>query len=170
MPVVPKLSDNAHDPFSKRMWELYDRDEYEVSDEHIRTARHAYYSMITYADELIGQVMAPLHSKGLLDNTVVIVTADHGDMLGERGLWFKMVYFERSIRVPLIMSWPGQLKPRRVSQNASLIDMLPTLVDIATGGKPFAPAAPLAGRSLLPPARGDTRSSRRGSVANTLGG
>lgn len=157
MPVVPKLPVNERDPFSRRMWSLYDRDEYEVTGTHIRNARHAYYSMITYADELIGQVMAPLKSLGLADNTIVIVTADHGDMLGERGLWFKMVDFERSIRVPLIINWPGELKRRRIKENASLIDMLPTLVDIATGSKPFEPAAPIAGQSLLPLARGVAR-------------
>ena len=157
MPAVPTIAAKDRDPFSKRMWDVYDRDEYEVTDTHIRNARQAYYAMITYADELIGQVAAPLERTGLLDNTVVIVTADHGDMLGERGLWFKMVYFERSIRVPLIMSWPGHLKPRRVAENASLIDILPTLVDIATGGRPFAPAAPIAGASLMPLARGESK-------------
>ncbi|MFO1172386.1 MAG: choline-sulfatase [Hyphomicrobiaceae bacterium] len=157
MPAVPYIPYEQRDPFSQRMWKTYDRDEYEVTETHIRTARQAYSAMITYADELIGQVMAPLHSKGVLDNTVVIVTADHGDMLGERGLWFKMVYFERSIRVPLIMSWPGHLRSRRVTQNASLIDILPTLVDIATEGKPFAPAAPLGGASLMPLARGESK-------------
>jgi choline-sulfatase len=155
MPSVPYVPVAARDPFSKRMWELYDRDEYEVTEDHIRAARQAYYAMISYADDLVGQVLTPLRSTGLIDNTVVLVTADHGDMLGERGLWFKMVYFERSIRVPLIISWPGELSRRRISENASLIDILPTLVDIAATGKPFEPAVPVAGESLLPLARGE---------------
>ncbi len=157
MPTVPYIAPEKRDPFSKRMWDTYDRDEYEVTQDHIRSARHGYYSMVTYADELMGRVLEPLKRTGLIDNTVVIVTADHGDMLGERGLWFKMVYFERSIRVPLIMSWPGHLKRRRVEENASLIDILPTLVDIATGGKPFEPAAPIGGASLMPLARGEAK-------------
>lgn len=155
MPVVPNIAPRERDPFSRRMWQLYDRDEYEVTDAHIRTARHGYYSMVSYADELIGRVLAPLERLGLADNTVVIVTADHGDMLGERGLWFKMVFFERSVRVPLIISWPGVLKRRRVKENGSLIDMLPSLLDIATAGKPPELAAPIAGASLLPLACGD---------------
>ena len=110
MPAVPSIPPEQRDPFSRRMWDLYDRGEYEVTDKHIRTARHGYYSMVTYADELIGKVLQPLERQGLADNTVVIVTADHGDMLGERGLWFKMVFFERSVRVPLIMRWPGRLE------------------------------------------------------------
>ena len=154
MPTVPNVPHNQRDPFSARMWAMYDRDEYEVTDEHIRTARHGYYSMITYADELIGHVMQPLHKQGLADSTVVIVCADHGDMLGERGLWFKMVHYERSIRVPLIVKLPGESKARRVAQNASLIDLLPTLVDIASGGEMPDLAAPIEGTSLLPLVRG----------------
>lgn len=155
MPVVPNIPVEKRDPFGARMWAMYDRDEYEVTADHIRTARHGYYSMITYADELIGQVMAPLKKQGLADNTIVIVCADHGDMLGERGLWFKMVFNERSVRVPLIVKLPGESKSRRVAQNASLIDILPTLLDMATDGKPPELAAPIEGASLMPLIRGE---------------
>ncbi len=154
MPAVPYIAPVERDPFSRRMWDLYDRGEHEVTEKHVRAARHGYYSMVSYADELIGQVMKPLERQGLLDNTVVIVTADHGDMLGERGLWYKMVYFERSVRVPLIMRWPGRLNRRRVQQNASLIDILPTLLDIAYDGKVPELAAPIEGESLMPLAAG----------------
>ena len=154
MPTVPYIAPEKRDPFSRRMYDLYDRGEYEVTADHVRRARHGYYSMVTYADELIGQVMEPLKRQGLDGNTVVIVTADHGDMLGERGLWFKMVYFERSARVPLIIKLPGETKARRVKENASLIDILPTLRDIA-GVADRAPGAPLDGASLLPLARGE---------------
>ena len=155
MPVVPDIPVEKRDPFGARMWAMYDRDEYEVTADHIRTARHGYYSMITFADELIGQVMAPLKKQGLADNTIVIVCADHGDMLGERGLWFKMVFNERSVRVPLIVKLPGESKSRRVAQNASLIDVLPTLLDMATDGKPTELAAPIEGASLMPLIRGE---------------
>jgi choline-sulfatase len=156
MPAVPYIAPADRDPFSQRMWALYDRDEYEVTDQHIRTARHGYYSMVTYADALLGRVMAPLQKLGLADNTIVMVVADHGDMLGERGLWFKMVHFERSIRVPLIINWPVELQPRRVRENASLIDVLPTFLDIAgVGNRPL--AAPITGASLLPLARGEAK-------------
>ena len=157
MPTVPFIPPDKRDPFSRRMWEMYDRGEYEVSEGHIRTARHGYYSMVSYADELLGRVLAPLERLGIADNTVVMVVADHGEMLGERGLWFKMVFLERSVRVPLIMSWPGVLGRRRVTQNASLIDILPTLTDIATGGSSPEPVAPIDGASMLPLARGDAK-------------
>jgi choline-sulfatase len=155
MPSVPHIAPADRDPFARRMWAMYDRDEYEVTADHIRTARHGYYSMISHADALIGQVLEPLAAQGLADNTIVIVTADHGDMLGERGLWFKMVFNERSARVPLIIHYPGVTARRRVTQNASLIDMLPTLLDMAgIADRPL--AAPIDGASLLPLARGDS--------------
>ena len=154
MPDVPYQSHNERAPFARRMWDMYDRGEYEVTEQHIRTARHGYYSMISYADQLIGDVLEPMKRMGLMDNTIVMVTADHGDMLGERGLWFKMVFNERSIRVPLIVKMPGETKAKRVSQNASLIDLMPTFIDIA-GEAARAPAAPLVGASLMPLVRGD---------------
>jgi choline-sulfatase len=169
MPRVPFMPPEKRDPFTRRMWEMYDRGEYEVTADHVRTARHGYYSMISFADELIGRLLRPLETLGLADNTVVMVVADHGDMLGERGQWFKMVFFERSIRVPLIMSWPAELKPRRVPENTSLIDILPTLADIATSGKPSETAVPIDGASLMPLARGEV-SAKTGSWADTVYG
>jgi len=154
MPVVPFIPSEKRDLFALRMWQMYDRGEYEVTEAHIRTARHGYYSMISYADQLIGDVLAPLERQGMLDNTIVMVTADHGDMLGERGLWFKMVFNERSVRVPLIVKIPDGTNARRVSQNASLIDIMPTLIDIAGEGA-RAPAARLDGASLLPFLQGE---------------
>ncbi len=62
------------------------------------------------------------------DDTMVVVLADHGDMLGERGLWYKMSFFEGSAHVPLIVHQPGRVAPRRVAQPVSLVDLAPTLV------------------------------------------
>ena len=67
-----------------------------VTDAEVRNARHGYYAMISYVDRKFGELMEALAATGLADDTVVIVTADHGDMLGERGLWYKMNFFERS--------------------------------------------------------------------------
>ena len=155
MPAVPFIEPAKRDPFARRMWDMYDRGEYEVTEAHIRRARHGYYSMISYADQLVGDVLEPMRRTGLLDNTIVMVTADHGDMLGERGLWFKMVFNERSVRVPLIVRMPGQTMARRVAQNASLVDLMPTLIDLA-GDAARPPAAPLVGASLKPFLDGDT--------------
>ena len=155
MPAVPFIPVGKRDPLSRRMFELYDRGEYRVTAEHVRTARHAYYAMITYADALMGRVLSALKATGAAEDTVVIATADHGDMLGERGLWYKMTFFERSVRVPMILHTPKRFRPRRVKQNVSLLDVLPTLAEL--GDVKQDPVVPVDGRSLLPLAAGDGR-------------
>jgi choline-sulfatase len=154
MPVVPYIPPDKRDPLSRRLYDLYDRDEYRVTEEHVRNARHAYYAMITYVDRKFGELVAALAATGLADDTVVVGTADHGDMLGERGLWYKMTFFERSARVPLILGAPRLFGPRRVPQNVSLVDLLPTFVELAGDGKTADPVVPIDGRSLLPLASG----------------
>jgi choline-sulfatase len=109
-------------------------DEVAVDDQQIRTARHAYYAAISYVDERIGQILAALHGAGLAGDTIVIFTADHGEMLGERGLWYKMSFFESSARVPLIISMPGTPGGRRVAEPVSLLDLAPTLTELAGTG------------------------------------
>ena len=88
---------------------------------------------------------------GQLDRTVVIVTSDHGDMLGDRGTWFKMSFYERSARVPLVVAGPD-IANGTVGNACSLLDLFPTLLDVAGAGAE--PAAPLAGRSLWESATG----------------
>jgi len=77
-------------------------------------------------------MMRALEQSGQLDNTVVIFTCDHGDMLGDRGLWYKMNFFERSARVPLIMAGPGVARGTN-AEPCSLMYLLPTMMDIAGG-------------------------------------
>ena len=90
------------------------------------------------------------------DNTIIIITADHGEMLGERGLWYKMNFFEPSGRVPMIMAGPGIVN-RKVKSICSLVDVLPTLIDIGVQGGMEEPelVQSIDGRSLLPMATGD---------------
>ena len=79
----------------------------------------------------------------------MLFTSDHGEMLGERGLWYKMNFFEGAARVPLIVSAPNKFAPRRVATNVSLVDLLPTLVELA-GGDAAALSHDIDGRSLKP--------------------
>jgi choline-sulfatase len=85
---------------------------------------------------------------------VTVILADHGDMLGERGLWYKMNFFERSCRIPLIVHAPGRFAPRRVAAVASLVDLLPTFVALASEEQLPSYAAPIDGSSLLPALHG----------------
>ena len=109
-------------------------DEAGLTDEQVRTARHGYYAAISYVDERIGELLAALHDSGLDDETTVVFTADHGEMLGERGLWYKMSFFEPSARVPLIVTAPGRIAPGRRAEPVSLLDLVPTLLELAGSG------------------------------------
>ena len=73
----------------------------------MRRARHGYYAAISYLDERVGEVLDALSATGLDRDTIVIFTSDHGELLGERGLWYKMSFLEASARVPLIVRGPG---------------------------------------------------------------
>ena len=93
----------------------------------------------------------------------VALTADHGEMLGERGLWYKMSFFEPSVRVPLVVAAQGRLAARRVAEPVSLLDLAPTLLELA--GHPDAAelTAGMDGRSLAP-LLGDRAPGADGSV------
>ena len=153
LPRVPAIAPAARDPHSRRLWTMYDRDEYAITEERIRGARRGYYGMISYIDAQLGRVLAALEAIGRRDDTVIIATADHGDMLGERGLWYKMTFFERAVRVPLILCAPKLFAPRRVTRGVSLVDLLPTMLSIAEGGDRCA-ALPIDGISLASLAAG----------------
>ena len=133
MPVVPSISDDRLDAHSRRIREMCGALSLEVPDDVVTNARRAHYASISYVDDKLGQLLGALDTVGLRDDTAVIFMADHGEMLGERGLWYKMSFFEPSVTVPLIVSAPGRFVPRRVTSNVSLLDLAPTLVDLAPG-------------------------------------
>lgn len=150
------LSRDQQDPMSRRLMDGIEASTAEVTEQQVRNARRAYYANTSYFDSKVGQLVQCLEDHGQLENTIVIITADHGDMLGERGLWYKMSHFEHSARVPLIMAGPG-LVHGTVDNACSLVDILPTLLDIAasTGVEKPALGQTIDGRSLLPAARGE---------------
>jgi choline-sulfatase len=156
MPQV-KAGDAPMDPHTQRLRHVSDMDNYEITDADVRRARRAYFASISYVDRQVGIVMQALEESGLADSTVVLLTADHGDMLGERGLWYKMTWFENACRIPLIVSAPRTFKPGRISGCASHLDLLPTLAEIAADGGRFAPAVPIDGQSLLGALSGGTQ-------------
>ena len=124
-----------------------------ITDEQIRNARHAYYGAISFCDDHLGRLMDALEKSGLAENTLVVFLGDHGEMLGERGLWYKMNFFEGSARVPLVVAGPGVV-PGRNASAVSLVDLLPTLLEMA-GAHPVRDlASPIDGRSLVPHLRG----------------
>jgi choline-sulfatase len=124
-----------------------------VTETQTRAARRAYYGAVSYVDDQMGSMMQALQDTRFATNTVVLVLADHGDMLGERGLWYKMNFFEPACRIPLIVHAPDRFSPRRVSASTSLVDVLPTLCDLA-GASAARYVTDLDGRSLLPACQG----------------
>lgn len=152
---MPRNPVPAEDPHSRRVRHVIGLQPGGVSPAQVLAARRAYYGSVSYVDDQIGSVLATLQDARLADNTVVFVLADHGDMLGERGLWYKMSFFEPACRVPLIVHAPGRFTPRRLQGSASLLDLLPTLAELGNGGNAPVYAAPPDGRSLLPALHGE---------------
>jgi choline-sulfatase len=155
LPSKRLLSEADWDAHSKRLYNLMGMDEDALTDEQIIRARHGFYSMLSFVDHKIGEVLSALKTVGLSEDTIVIVTADHGSMLGERGLWGILNFFEWAMRVPFIVRAPGRFAPRRVNTNVSLVDLMPTLLDLATDGQPPTLATPIEGTSLVPLAAGE---------------
>lgn len=149
MPSVPHIPVEERDPWSQRYYYTIRQDEHEVTDEHIRTSRHAYYGMISYLDSLVGRILKALDDCGYSDNTYVIFTSDHGEMLGERGMWFKFNPYEWSVKVPMVITGPGMRQGATVSNGVSLLDFLPTFLDIAAPGQWPELAEPIDGVSLM---------------------
>ncbi len=150
LPAVSQIPYEQLDPHSQRLHHVCALGQYAQTEERIRNARHAYYGMISYIDDKVGQLLNALEATGLNDNTVIVFLSDHGDMLGERGLWYKMSFFEWSARVPMIFHCPQRFMPGRVEQPVSLVDVLPTLIEMANGGRPGNYADAVDGVNLQP--------------------
>lgn len=113
----------------------------------VRNALAAYYGMVTFLDQQIGIVLEALDDAGLSADTRVIYTSDHGEMLGEHGLWWKSSMYEASVAVPLILAGLDVPAGKVVQTNVSLIDCFPTIVE-GVGAEPAPDDADLPGRSL----------------------
>tara|TARA_B100000676_G_scaffold313478_1_gene395286 strand:- start:1353 stop:2192 length:840 start_codon:yes stop_codon:yes gene_type:complete len=97
-------------------------------------ARRGYYGAISYVDAKIAQILEALERSGDADNTIVLLTSDHGEMQGEHGLWMKKVFFENAIKIPMLAWVPSRFGPRRLSGFVSLIDLLPTMLVLSGTG------------------------------------
>ncbi|KAL0488339.1 choline-sulfatase [Acrasis kona] len=169
LPKVPTIEPSKDDPHSQRLRKVMALDEYDLTDERVKNARHAYYGSISYVDDNVGKLVKALEDAGLKDNTIIVFTSDHGDMLGERGLWYKMNYFEMAARIPMIVSAPHLFKPRKVGTHVSLVDLLPTFVSMACKGSNEALVTPVCGRSLYPILIGDDASVKNETFGEYMG-
>jgi len=156
LPKVAEIPLDEKDHLSRNLHYCQARHQYTVTDEHRRNARHAYYGMLSYIDDKIGSLVTALERAGLRENTLVVFTSDHGEMMGERGMWFKQHFFEWAAHVPLVMSMPSRFQASRVTKNVSLIDLMPTFLDLAADQTFDSYMDPPDGQSLLSALHGDS--------------
>jgi arylsulfatase A-like enzyme len=103
-----------------------------VDIETIRCLISTYYGMISHIDDQLGKVFRALEETGVDDNTIVAFISDHGEMLGEHGLFTKANMYEGSVRVPCLLRWPCKLPPGlKVKAPFAGVDLMPTLLDLA---------------------------------------
>ena len=142
--TLEPFGDHLH-PHIKNWREMCDITE--VSEAEIKRSRAAYWALVYRMDVMIGQILTALRENDLEDNTLVIYSSDHGEQVGEHGLWWKQTFYEDSVKVPAILSWPGRL-PEGTSCDKviSSLDLNATMIDALE-----CPALPHSrGRSLLP--------------------
>src|SRR5690554_2587767 len=112
---------------------------------------HGYYAGVTYVDAQIGKVLSELKRSGLDKNTIVVLWGDHGYLLGEMGMWTKHVNYELANRIPLVMSYPGQILSGHASSSiVETVDIYPTLIELAGLQLPDSNPVPFDGESLVP--------------------
>ena len=127
-PVVRPIPYEQQDKHSKRLFDANDWRSFDITDQDVARSRRAYFANISYLDDKIGKILQVLEDTR--QEAIVVFVSDHGDMLGERGLWFKMSFFEGSSRVPLMIAAPD-MAPGLVKTPVSTIDLAPTLGTLA---------------------------------------
>lgn len=115
-------------PAVAAMRDFFSYDDFFDAESTVR-ARAAYFGLCSFLDANVGRVLAALDASGQRANTRIIYTSDHGEMLGNRGLWCKSFMFEDSVAVPMIVSGPGVPAGRTVDANVNLVDVAPTIVE-----------------------------------------
>ncbi|MGJ8616961.1 MAG: choline-sulfatase [Sulfitobacter sp.] len=127
-PDIAAMDYEDHDSHSKRIFDANDWRNFNITAENIEKSRRAYFANISYLDDKIGEILQTLEDTR--QEAIIVFVSDHGDMLGERGLWFKMSFYEGSSRVPMMIAAP-QMEPGLHTTPVSNIDICPTLCDLA---------------------------------------
>lgn len=130
LPRVGYMEEDQHDKHSLRILAEFGLVGKKFDDNDVLRARRGYYGSVSYIDAQIGELLSALKATGYDQNTVIVFTSDHGEMLGEKGLWFKKTLHEPALRVPLFIYAPW-IGGQRVSEGVSLVDLLPTFCSFA---------------------------------------
>jgi choline-sulfatase len=154
-PEVGFIPHEKQDPHSQRLYLASDYPSFDITREQVQRSRRGYFANISYVDDKIGELLDTLDRTRMADDTVIVFCSDHGEMLGERGLWFKMNFYEGSARVPLMIAGKG-VPEGLITTPVSNLDICPTLCDLA--GIDISAIMPWTdGQSLVPLAKGGTR-------------
>ena len=147
LPEIDEITEEYRNSVHPAVQNWYkQRDLMDVSREEIRRIRAAYYGMVTFVDNLIGQVIDTVKDTIGLENTLIVYASDHGDNIGEHGLFWKTNFYEGAVKVPFIFSWKDVIRENvKINGLTSLLDLAPTLIDIA--GAPELPK--MQGESLV---------------------
>ncbi|MHB2265950.1 choline-sulfatase [Aliihoeflea sp. PC F10.4] len=129
-PEVGFIPADAQDPHSQRLYHASDYASFDITEDDVRKSRHAYFANISYIDDKVGELLDTLERTRMADDTIIVFCSDHGEMLGERGLWFKMSFFDGSSRVPLMIAGRG-IEAGNHATPTSNLDICPTLCDLA---------------------------------------
>ncbi|MBN9233170.1 MULTISPECIES: choline-sulfatase [Phyllobacteriaceae] len=129
-PEAGFIPQEKQDPHSQRLYRASDYASFEITRDNVQKSRRGYFANISYVDDKIGELLDLLERTRMADDTVIVFCSDHGEMLGERGLWFKMSFFEGSARVPLMIAGKG-VQAGLIRTPVSNLDICPTLCELA---------------------------------------
>lgn len=128
-----------------------------LDQERLEWAYRSYYGTISHVDHEIGLILDVLENSGRAESTIIVFSSDHGDQLFEHAITDKNCFFEPSVRVPLMISWPGHVKPEQHDELVETVDLLPTLFEFIgfsepreCQGRSFAPLIADVGRPYVP--------------------
>lgn len=128
--VMRLLDDPVAGPVIRREMPYLDFKQLEALD--VIDIHRLYYGMVTCVDDTVGKLVSHLKAAGQLDNTILVFSSDHGDLLGSHGTWRKSHVYDEAARVPFVFHWPNGLKPQKNNAHvASLMDLMPTLLALA---------------------------------------
>jgi choline-sulfatase len=145
--IPPPAIPVPNDEHPHYRWWRTNRGVSDATDAEIERARTAYYGLVSALDAMVGRVLHALEESGLAENTLVVYISDHGEHIGERGLWWKSTLYDEAAKVPMIISWMDRIQGgRREDAVVGLTDLTATMLDAA--GAPALPNSQ--GRSFLP--------------------
>ena len=154
MPHAYAPEERRYHPVVEVMERCFNYDEFFRDEEHVREARRTYYGLCSFMDQQIGHVLRALEESGQAERTLIIYTADHGEMLGHMGLWAKCLMYEDSAGVPMMVAGPGVPAGASIDTPVSHVDCYPTILE-SVGVAATEEEATLPGRSLVDLANGE---------------